>query len=120
MMNTNENEWPELMTPDEVARVLRKSPAAVRYMLRNKMLAGVRIGRNWMIRKDEVRRVLAEGTQPVALAGGRVHPGRVIEDEADQSQHVDPDQLRLDLARRPGPGDQARRDPVDQRARIIG
>ena len=102
---TNENEWPELMTPDEVARVLRKSPAAVRYLLRHKIIAGVRIGRNWMIRKDEVRRVLDEGTQPIELAGGRVHPGHVVEDDDGQPTPVDPDQLRLDLARRPGPGD---------------
>lgn len=112
--------FPALMTVDEAARVLRLKPAGLRRMLRMGRVKGTYIGRRWVIPADEVRRVIAEGTRPIELAGGRVHPGRVIEDDDDQPSPVDPDQLRLDLARRPGPGDRARRDPVDQRARIIG
>jgi len=114
--------FPALMTVDEAARVLRLKPAGLRRMLRMGRVKGTYIGRKWVIPADEVRRVIAEGTRPVELAGGRLHPGRVVadRDEDDQRPAVDPDQLRLDLARRPGPGDQARRDPVRGGARIIG
>jgi len=111
--------FPALMTVDEAARVLRLKPAGLRRMLRMGRVKGTYIGRRWVIPADEVRRVIAEGTRPIELAGGRVHPGRVVED--DQPPPVDPDQLRLDLARRGGGGaDQARRDPGRGGARIIG
>lgn len=126
MMN-RDDEWPELMTADEVARILRITSGAVRYMLREGQLEGIRIGRRWLIDKREVRRVLDEGKRErvvsaVPLAGGRVHPGRVVDggqdQDADDRRPVDPDQLSLSLSRK-GSGDQARRDP-GPKVRIIG
>ncbi len=124
-MMEHEDEWPQLMTAVEVARILRITSGAVRYMLREGQMEGIRIGRRWLIDKREVRRLLDEGKRErvsdVPLAGGRVHPGRVVDgqdQDADDRRQVDPDQLSLSLSRK-GSGDQRRVDP-GLKARIIG
>lgn len=121
-MMEHDDEWPQLMTASEVGRILRITSGAVRYMLREGQVEGIRIGRRWLIDKREVRRLLDEGkrerTSDVPLAGGRVHPGRVVEDQDADDRRPDPDQLALQLARK-GSWDQRRVDP-GPKVRIIG
>ena len=45
----------ELMTPEEVAAVLRLSPYTVRKMLRNGELMGLRVGRwQWRVKREDL------------------------------------------------------------------
>lgn len=71
-----------MMTPEEVAALLRSSPETIRRMCRVGLIDGVKFGKKWLIPPDEVERLLREGapaSKPVELAGGRIHPGSVIE-----------------------------------------
>lgn len=78
-----EDDWPAMMTVEEVAPRLRMSPAGVRRLVRRGEIKASRVGRRWLISRAEVLRVLAEGTHPVELAGGRQHPGRAPEPAED-------------------------------------
>jgi excisionase family DNA binding protein len=72
-----------MMTTEEVAEELRMTPDAIRRMVRQGRITGVKVGKRLLISRDEVDRVLREGTQPVkrtragkgtgpvVLAGGR-------------------------------------------------
>lgn len=73
----NEFDLPQVLTSEEAAKALRVSGESVRRWLRDGSMRGVRVGRTWRVSRDEVLRVLNEGIEPkpVALAGGRVHPG---------------------------------------------
>ncbi len=64
----------ERLIVTEVAERLRVSPGTVRRMVRNGELAGVKIGRQILIKASEVDRVLEEGTRPIPMAGGRMFP----------------------------------------------
>ncbi len=46
--------WPEVMTPDEVAQVLRLQGESVRQLLRDGVLPGRKIGGTWMITKSRL------------------------------------------------------------------
>lgn len=132
--NIDLSDLPKFLTVAETAKVLRVAVETVRRGIRAGRIRAVLIGGSYRITDEEIQRLAREGMGtvrvgrkktsgsigPVTLAGGRVFPGQSVEDGDDQPQPVDPDQLRLDLARRPGPGDQARRDPVRGGARIIG
>lgn len=48
----------EIMTVPEVAEYTRMSELSVRRYLKRKILPGVKIGRNWRIRKEDVDRLL--------------------------------------------------------------
>jgi excisionase family DNA binding protein len=73
----NEFDLPTVLTVDEAAAALRVSPESVRRWLRDGGMLGVKFGHTWRVSRGEVLRVLSEGVEskPVALAGGRVHPG---------------------------------------------
>ena len=73
----NEFDLPTVLTADEAAQAMRVSPESVRRWLRDGSMQGVKFGHTWRVARDEVLRVLREGVEarPVALAGGRVHPG---------------------------------------------
>ena len=118
---------PEVLTAAEAAKVLRMSARGLTHLLRSGRMRAVKVGRRWLIPKDEVIRVLTEGTvgyfvhappaDGVPLAGGRVRPGRVNDDDQEEDRpKVSPDQLGLGLrgSRRGSVG-----DPVDPRMRII-
>lgn len=122
-----EDDLPEMMTTNEAARALRMTPRGLTHLIRGGRLGGVRVGKRWLIPKSEVIRVLREGTKGyfykappadgVPLAGGRVRPGRVNDDDQEEDRpKVSPDQLGLGLrgSRRGSVG-----DPVDPRMRII-
>ena len=50
----NASTWPEVMTPDEVAQVLRLQGESVRQLLRDGVLPGRKIGGTWMITKTRL------------------------------------------------------------------
>ncbi len=45
----------EFYTVEELAEILRKSEGAIRYYLRNGILKGIRVGREWRIKKKDFR-----------------------------------------------------------------
>lgn len=109
---SNEERLPELMSPDEVAAVLKVHPESVRRWCRLRMLVCVQVGRSWRVPRDEVRRALRDGL-PVQPKGPRPQPGRDASDVlADMGRRVHlggddeerdpyrpgPEQRRLDLA----------------------
>lgn len=67
------DEWPALLTVAEVAQILRVAPVTVRRMILSGELPGVKIGNQWRVRADDLRRLMQP--KPVELAGGRIHPG---------------------------------------------
>jgi len=68
------DDLPSLMTVEEAAQALRMTGAGLRRLLGRGDVAGVKVGKRWLIAKSEVLRVILEGTKPVELAGGRLHP----------------------------------------------
>lgn len=70
---TEYDEWPELMTTEEVSVVLRTSPETVRRWVRKGDVPAIRLGGRWMLRKNDVKALL--DPRPI-LAGGRIHPGK--------------------------------------------
>lgn len=56
-MDDAEKYW----SPHELSNKLRVSPETVRRALRNKMIEGIRVGRQWRIPDSEYRRVLERG-----------------------------------------------------------
>jgi excisionase family DNA binding protein len=56
-MDDAEQYW----SPNELSKKLRVSPETVRRALRNKTIAGIRVGRQWRIPDSEYRRVLERG-----------------------------------------------------------
>lgn len=52
----------ELLTTEEVAKALRVSEEAVRFWLREGKLRGLRVGRRWRIRKDDLDEYLQRNT----------------------------------------------------------
>lgn len=69
-------EIPELLTVEEVARLLRFSEGeagrqAVRRLIRAGELPASRVGRAHLIDRADVLKLLEEKRRPVALAGGR-------------------------------------------------
>lgn len=67
----------EFMSVEECARVVRVEPAQFRRWVKDGKVPGVKIGKRWLIRTVDFRAWLDERgkPKPVALAGGRVHPG---------------------------------------------
>jgi excisionase family DNA binding protein len=51
----------ELMSPEDVAEALGISPATIRRWLRDKAIAGVKVGRQWRVNITVVREQLASG-----------------------------------------------------------
>lgn len=73
-------ETPDLMTVEEVARLLRFSEGeagsqAVRRLIRAGDLSASRVGRAYLIDRADVLKLLEEKRRPVALAGGRTFTG---------------------------------------------
>lgn len=69
-------ETPELLTVEEVARLLRFAEGeagkqAVRRLIRSGALPASRVGRGHLIDRADVLKLLEEKRRPVALAGGR-------------------------------------------------
>ena len=54
----------ELLTPEEVAAILRVSPKSIRKWLKEGTLQGIKVGRLWRIKESELK---------AALAGERGH-----------------------------------------------
>ncbi|MBP7868590.1 MAG: helix-turn-helix domain-containing protein [Firmicutes bacterium] len=50
----------ELLTPEEVAAILKLKPRTVHHMLRRGDLLGVKLGRVWRIRETDVYRLLVK------------------------------------------------------------
>jgi len=50
----------KVYTPDEVAEILKVTPATIRDMLRKGKLKGTQIGRHWRVTEEEIRRFLEE------------------------------------------------------------
>lgn len=57
----------KLCTLEEAGRILQVSPFTVRRWLKEKRLSGIRVGRRWLISKDEINRLTAASnvTTPV-------------------------------------------------------
>lgn len=92
-----DDDWPDMMTIEEAAPRLRLTPAGLRRMVRNGVVAGTRVGKRWLISKDEVKRVLREGTKPIELAGGREHP-RVAPEREQREPDEDEDDAEMRAA----------------------
>ena len=58
-------------TPEEVAELLRVSPAAIQRLLRRGELPGVRIGKVWRVEDAELQRWLRQRRWPVGRRGRR-------------------------------------------------
>jgi excisionase family DNA binding protein len=54
---------PELLTPDEVAEVVRVLPAAVREWLRTGRMRAFKVGNQWRIPRAEVEAFLERSTE---------------------------------------------------------
>lgn len=54
--------YPKLLSPEEVAKILRISPAAVRHLLRTEQLRGVRIGGSWRVSEETIAELLKEAS----------------------------------------------------------
>ena len=59
------------LTPDEVAEIIRVSGKTVREWLRKGTLKGVKIGKIWRIREDDLKALLSGGTT-VSYKAGRL------------------------------------------------
>lgn len=82
---TDFSDLPDMMTTAEVAKRLRRSDSTIRRMCARGELACVKVGRNWLVSVDEVKRLL----QPVRLAGGRELPReRLPKDEDEDQDHT--------------------------------
>lgn len=64
----------ETLTVEEVAEELRMRPQGVRRMIRDGRIRAVRVGKRYLVKREELARILSDGTEPVTLAGGRVFP----------------------------------------------
>lgn len=103
------DDLPALMEVEDVATYLHSAPETVRRMLREGRLVGVRVGRKWLVSKDELRAYIERqtgavvrrprpkseegGSGPVGLAGGRQHPARAAglgDEEPDAEEQAAP------------------------------
>lgn len=53
-----------LLTPEEAAAILSVSPKSIRAWLRSRKLKGVKAGRLWRVREDELAEFLKEPHRP--------------------------------------------------------
>jgi excisionase family DNA binding protein len=97
----------EFMSVEECARVVRVEPAVFRRWVWQGKVPGVKIGRRWLIRTVDFRAWLDEQGkpkpgEPVALAGGRVHPGEpaVMRDPGESRGAVEAGARRAPLQAR--------------------
>lgn len=60
-----------MLTVDEIAALLKRAPFTVRKWLRDKKLIGIRIGRDWRVKPDDLARFVAE-RESCAYAGAKV------------------------------------------------
>jgi hypothetical protein len=64
---------PDLMWVEDLAARLRRSPSAVRDMLRRGMLPGRKVGRRWLVERGALLRAVAPDNVPLRLVTPR-HP----------------------------------------------
>lgn len=89
VLMTQFDDLPAMMTTAEVAVRLRRSDSTIRRMCARGELSCVKVGRNWLVPVDEVRRLL----QPVKLAGGRELPRERLQEvthdeDEDEDEHT--------------------------------
>ncbi|HEY0071287.1 MAG TPA: helix-turn-helix domain-containing protein [Chloroflexia bacterium] len=60
----------ELLTVEETASILKLSPYTIREMLNQKKLPGIKVGRQWRIREQDLLRFLESGTATATEADG--------------------------------------------------
>jgi excisionase family DNA binding protein len=60
----------ELLTVEETASMLKLSPYTIREMLNQKKLPGIKVGRQWRIREQDLLRFLESGTATTTEANG--------------------------------------------------
>ena len=58
------NEQPDILTAEEVAALLRLSLDSVRSLLRQRRLPGVKIGKEWRVRRQDLDEYLRTGHLP--------------------------------------------------------
>jgi excisionase family DNA binding protein len=107
------DELPDMMTTAEVAKRLRRSDSTIRRMCARGELSCVKLGRNWLVPVDEVRRLL----QPVKLAGGRELPRERLAEVVRSADDEDQDHARRAAARA---GSVMLRGDAPVQVRIIG
>ena len=108
---TDFSSLPDMMTVSEAAVKLRRSDSTIRRMCARGELSCVKLGRNWLVPVDEVKRVL----QPVRLAGGR----ELSRERLAEATHDDEDSQPRRAAGRSGSGSGLRGDEA-LKVRIIG
>lgn len=110
VLMTDFSDLPAMMTTAEAAVKLRRSDSTIRRMCARGELSCVKLGRNWLVPVDEVKRVL----QPVRLAGGR----ELSRERLAEATHDDEDQ---DQTRRAaGRSGSGLRGDAPMQVRIIG
>lgn len=109
---TDFSSLPDMMTTAEAAVKLRRSDSTIRRMCARGELSCVKLGRNWLVPVDEVKRVL----QPVRLAGGRELPRERIA----EATHDDQDQDQEHARRAAGRSGSGLRGDDALKVRIIG
>lgn len=62
---------PDMLTAREAADLLRLSPQTIALYIKQRKLPAVKVGRAWLIRRDEVERILEgpPGAEPSPPAG---------------------------------------------------
>ena len=61
----------DVLTAEEAAGELRMSAEGIRRLIGDGRLRAVKVGKQWLIDRAEIGRILSEGTAPITLAGGR-------------------------------------------------
>lgn len=116
-MSDDLSSLPILMTVGEAAKVLRLSQAGMRKLINDGAVHATKIGKRWVINRNEVLRVIEEGTEPIELAGGRLAPRLTSLSGKDEDEAPDAEEQ----AAAPSGGRRASFDgaPVP-RLRVIG
>lgn len=63
------DELPEVLTADQVARVVSASPAQVRRWAAQGVIPGRQLGSRWRFSKTQLEQLIREGTPPEKVVG---------------------------------------------------